>query len=105
MLKIQNPEHFTQVVEFAINAGCAAKLFDRLAYLANYGGNPEYTVCTLGYDFAPHSFRFTIERNGNRWFNGGLIYSGPTQALDGSFPALTVSLEPGDGSHQWSVHT
>ena len=42
------------------------------------------------------------------WYNGGLIYSGPGLPADGSFPSLSVSLDPDANSgkrHMWSVHT
>ena len=43
--------------------------------------------------------------DGSRWFNGGLIYSGPGQPLDGSAPALTVGIGIDSSVHNWSVHT
>jgi hypothetical protein len=89
------------------------------------------TRCILYRDFAPLSFTFvmqrlkrpaaqgvrthlmmtpaehvaycTEDRNWNHWFNGGLIYQGPSQPADGSAPSLTVSIDP--TKHGWFVHT
>jgi hypothetical protein len=90
-------------------------LYDKLRYLALYGNRQgcQYdrkttpgTRCKLYRDFAPYSFNFVIEiREGQqwkRWFNGGLIYSGPDSPVNGSFPTLTVSIDPYNG---WSTHT
>jgi hypothetical protein len=102
-LKIEDPEHFAQVVEFAVANKCYAKLMERLDYLGHY--SDQATTCHLYRDHAPNSFAFAMKRHSSQfWFNGGLIYSGPGQALDGSGPAFTVSIsaEPG---HSWSVHT
>ena len=104
---------------YANGDGC---LHDR-----NKGSN---TRCRLYKDFAPYSFQFTIQslkkpdadgprtflkfndadwqeyisddRNWNRMMEGGLIYQGPGNPADGSFPTLTVSLAKGTG---WFVHT
>jgi hypothetical protein len=65
----------------------------------------------MSYDVAPYSFSFahfalpkvTDEKPERKfWFNGGLIYQGPSVPADGSFPSLTVSLTPGTG---WFCHT
>jgi hypothetical protein len=108
MLEIYCEEHLKKVREFARGVGALKQLDDKLNYLRDYGGGDN--VCRLGYDFAPNSFEFIMcHPDGTRWFNGGLIYSGPTQPLDGSFPALTVSLDilngPPKNTHDWSVHT
>jgi hypothetical protein len=66
--------------------------------------------CLLYGDFAPHSFGFShfvlpaYASSGKRTFsyNGGLIYSGPGCAGDGSFPSLCVNLGDGTG---WFCHT
>lgn len=103
MIDFKAPDHFVKVLRFAVSVGAADKLVERLDYLANYGDGTN--TCELHNDWAPHSFEFVMKRaDGTRWFNGGLIYSGPGQPLDGSAPALTVSLSKGDG-HGWSVHT
>lgn len=87
-------EHFDKVTRFAALNGCLLKLAERLDYLTNYGGGGN--VCHLYYDRAPNSFEFTILRaDGSPWFNGGLIYSGPTQSCDDVNPS----------KHAWSVHT
>lgn len=130
MIQIHDPAYFEQVIAFAAQAGASAQLVERLAYLSNYGSEPErggYDAlpdaaarlawalthanpmsarCELYPDFAPHSFRFLMLRaDGSRWFNGGLIYSGPGQPLDGSFPALTVGIGIDTSVHGWSIHT
>lgn len=105
MLKIECADYLAEVETWAKENGCIDKLESRLDYLRNYGGAPDFTECYLYKDFAPHSFEFVIEREGKRWFNGGLIYSGPGQPLDGSFPALTVDLGPSGREHDWSIHT
>ena len=85
--------------------GLSAQLERQLDYLATYGGH-NYQ-CVLGNDFAPHSFDFALYRPGAKdarkfFFNGGLIYQGPSCPADGSFPSLTVSLASGTG---WFCHT
>ena len=103
-LKIVSQEHLANVLEFAINNGCVHKLVERLNYLASYGGGKN--VCMLHQDWAPNSFEFVMNHpDGSRWFNGGLIYSGPGQPLDGSTPALTVGIGIDTSVHGWSVHT
>jgi hypothetical protein len=103
-----NPEdldHLEQVRDFARAADLSTQLERQLHYLADYGqrGNQ----CVLGRDFAPHSFSFAMYRPGAKdarkfIFNGGLIFQGPSQPADGSFPSLTVSLNSGTG---WFCHT
>lgn len=104
MIEIVDPAHFAKVMTFALHNGCAAKLCERLDYLSKYGeGNNK---CIVGYDWAPNSFSFLMQRpDGSTWFHGGLIYSGPTQPLDGSSPALTVGIGVDSSVHGWSVHT
>ena len=104
MITIQSQQHFAEVMQFAINNGCADKLLDKLSYLAQYAEGDN--VCHLHTDFAANSFEFLmVKPDGTRWFNGGLIYSGPDQPLDGSFPALTVGIGIDSSKHGWSVHT
>lgn len=104
MIKIEDKEHFASVAEFALNAGAADKLNQAVAYLAGYGDGKN--ICMLHKDWAPASFAFAMHRpDGTFWFNGGLIYSGPTQPLDGSGPAFTVGIGQSTGQHDWSVHT
>lgn len=113
MLSIQNQEHFAKVKAFAESVGAQAELQKQLDYLATYAchDDPERTRCHLMADFAPHSFTFTMEKRSSDgaeytyWFNGGLIYRGPGQPLDGSAPALTVDISPSNKTHDWSVHT
>lgn len=103
-LKIEDTEHFARVVEFAIANKCYDKLMERLDYLGHYSDHP--TVCCLYHDHAPNSFAFVMKNEqGQGWFAGGLIYSGPSQPLDGSAPALTVGIGIDSSRHGWSVHT
>jgi hypothetical protein len=103
-MKIHSPEHFAEVTQFALDNGCLLKLAERLDYLTTYGGGGN--ICHLHKDFAPNSFEFLMCRpDGSSWFNGGLIYSGPGQPADGSFPSLTVSLDNDSSKHAWGVHT
>jgi hypothetical protein len=99
--------HLEQVRAFARATGLTELLERRLHYLVDYGhrGNR----CVLSKDFAPHSFSFVIYRPGVKGerkfiFNGGLIFQGPSQPADGSFPSLTVSLASGTGRfcHTWA---
>lgn len=100
MLVIHDPEYLDLVRDFAKSMGLEQQLQQKLDYLAEYGdGN---NTCKLGKDFAPHSFIFTMFRDGSYWFNGGLIYQGPDCPADGSFPSFTVSLAKRTG---WFVHT
>jgi hypothetical protein len=94
----------SDILEFALNNKCEAKLIERLNYLANYGeGN---NTCKVFNDLAENSFSFVMLRpDGSHWFNGGLIYSGPGQPLDGSAPALTVGIGIDTSVHDWSIHT
>ncbi len=104
MLEIINLDHFAKVSDFAESVGAFDKLNERLNYLDTYGGGD--CTCKLYPDWAPNSFAFVMKRpDGTRWFNGGLIYSGPGQPLDGSAPALTVGIDIDSSKHGWSVHT
>ncbi len=104
MIEFKDPEYLIAVLRWAAQHDCAKQLADKLEYLAQYGEGDN--CCELHRDSAPHSFEFLIRRpDGTRWFNGGLIYSGPGQRLDGSAPAFTVGLGVTDHMHNWSVHT
>lgn len=83
MINLNNPEHFAQVMQFAVSEGLAAQLVDRLEYLSNY---TQGAACFLYADFAPHSFVFNIvHADGKVGMCGGLIWS--------------------EHDHKWSVHT
>ncbi len=105
MININNPDHFAEVMQFALNNQCADKLIKQLNTLANFGGKPDYSTCYLYADFASNSFAFNIQKEGKNWMNGGLIYSGPGQPLDGSAPAFTVGIGIDSSEHGWSIHT
>jgi len=105
-------DRIEQVREFARSIGKLAQFESQLDYLAGYGANgePARKQCMLGYDFASHSFGFCLftpavhssTHKRERYFNGGLIFSGQGSPNDGSFPALTVSLSSHVG---WFCHT
>jgi hypothetical protein len=111
MLVIKDEAYFHEVIVFADHVGARDRLQRQLDRLAAFSGDESTTRCLLHRDFAAHSFAFLIETRSadgswRTWFNGGLIYSGPGQPLDGSFPALTVSLDRASGvEHDWSIHT
>lgn len=76
---------------------------------------PGDQICVISKDFAPHSLRFFgvygTASNPKGWqrgpgfHNGGFIYDGPGQPLDGSAPALTVSIGDQPAKHSWGIHT
>ena len=104
MIDFKAPEHFLAVLSWAAANNCAKQLVDKLEYLATYGNGDNHVE--IHYDSTPHSFEFLmLHPDKTRWFNGGLIYSGPGQPLNGSAPAFTVSLSPTGHEHNWSVHT
>lgn len=117
MIEIKCPEHFRDVVAFAAKVGALDQFMGRVLYLGAYAlqsRNIADVKAELFRDDAPHSFAFVIyaakkplHRGGawERWFNGGLIYSGPGQPLDGSAPAFTVGIGTDPAVHSWSVHT
>ena len=110
MLHIENQDHFDAVMLFAAEHGLQHKFGDRIKYLSTYAehGDVGKTRCRLGWDFAPQSFSFTMEkRQGDGeyvyWFNGGLIFH---QANSNGVenPVLSVRV----GAHlesDWGVHT
>lgn len=104
MIELHDSDHFIDVLKFASSVGAADKLADKLQYLTQYGDGKN--TCHVFRDWAPYSFEFVMHHaDGSRWFNGGLIYSGPGQPLDGSAPALTVGIGVDSSQHGWSIHT
>ncbi|MFX1689735.1 hypothetical protein PWR05_35285 [Paraburkholderia sp. A2RI-6] len=102
-LNIMDTEAFGRAMEFALRVGATDRLSERLSFLAGYAGGEG--VCELYANRAPHSFEFLMHRaDGSRWFNGGLIYSGPGVPADGTGPAFSVSLSVESG-HSWGVHS
>jgi hypothetical protein len=105
-------DRLEQVREFARSIGLSEQLERQLNYLHGYANHDDAPKrqCVLAYDFAPHSFSFahyvlpTSSKDGTRkfWFNGAMIWQGPSCPADGSFPSLTVSLAEGTG---WFCHT
>lgn len=121
-------ERFLEVMKFAAENDLLSQLLQKLHYLDNYANGEGQTYdksqakntrCTLSRDFAPLSFRFCMEKcdlwsdndalreqRGKPWehyFIGGLIYSGPDQPMDGTAPALTVSIE--SSQIGWTINT
>lgn len=100
--------YLEEQMAFARSIDRMDNLAERLYFLVQ-SGRPRPTRTVLFRDFAPHSFIFTqqqVDDSGQKWvrtMNGGLIYSGPDQPLDGSAPAYTVSLN--DSHVGWSTHT
>lgn len=111
MLIIECPEYYQKVRSEVSQAGLLPKLqagLNQLCELFANTADPESVRHRLFKDFAKWSFVWSIERRekDGTWkqlYNGGLIYSGPTQKLDGSAPAFCVSL--GDPEEGWSIHT
>lgn len=102
-LHIECEEYFAEVCAFAKDAECSEALTRALNRLKTMAGDG---IAYLHKDFAPLSFAFMIvDPNGKRGLVGGLIYSGPGQALDGSAPTFTVSVDPPSDNHNWSIHT
>lgn len=84
-----------------------------LAYLSTYADG-RVNAHLYKDAFAPNSFSIIMlaANSGEKWWNGGLIYSGPglggepAVRLDGGAPAFTVSLVHAPvGAHHWSIHT
>lgn len=92
-------ERWSEIKKHAKAMGLQRQLARQLRALhrMSFGG-----VCLLGYDFAPLSMGFSVQRNGRTVINGGLIYQGPGSPADGSAPSFTVSLATGTG---WFLHT
>ena len=94
--------HWEKVREFAMRTGRCASLQRCLDRLQRIAANLDGKV-TLGTDFAPYSFLFSIEAPGSSGLNGGLIFHGShDNGGDGSAPTYAVNLTPEDG---WSIHT
>jgi hypothetical protein len=94
--------------------GLLSQFESQLEWLDGYGRNddgPRKRQCMLGHDSASLSFgfahywlpKYTDDKKRRFCFNGGLIYQGPGQPADGSFPSLTVSL--GNTRTGWFCHT
>lgn len=112
MLVIKDPEYMADVKEFADTVGMRKQLEEKLKYLDEFAehGDRGRTQCHIRKDFAPYSFEFTMTRRRPEgedgydfFFVGGLVYHGKhDNGGDGSFPTLSVCLEPTNG---WEVHT
>ena len=116
-------QYFLDQIKWAAENGLLCNrahtgLIDQLYLRAHWGDQArrdrgEIVRSRICQDCAPHSFQFLQETgrmfpdgtlDWNLDYNGGLIYGGPDHPLDGSGPALTVSVsssnQPG-----WSSHT
>lgn len=117
VINADDAEYFGGVMTQAVKLGLINQFLKQLQWLSEYANRPgcmydcedgKNTRCKLFKDFAPLSFTFSIEKttdnvNWEHWFNGGLIYQGPSCPADGSFPSLTVSLN--STKHGWFAHT
>jgi len=56
----------------------------------------------LSKDFAPFSFFFSLRKEGQRDFCGGMIYYGPGEGGSGS-PQFSVRI--GEQVEEWTIHT
>lgn len=91
-------DYFAEVENFAARVGKLKQLYGRIEQLCSNGD-----TVRLFKDFAPHSFEFIRLRDGERVYNGGLIFHGPHDGGgNGGAPTFSVSLTPVDG---WSIHT
>lgn len=102
-------EYYEEILKTAQAAGLSNKLKEQLDYLDNYGGRDK-TKCLLYKDWAPLSFRFTMQKKNEsgaleHWFIGGLIFHSPHDNFgDGGMPSLSVSLDD-SGETRWEIHT
>lgn len=111
MLIIKNQEYFDQVKAEIKGTHLEAKFqaaLDRLTQIFGSKDKPESVRHNLAKDFAKWSFSWWIEKQSSdgTWrfvMNGGLIYSGPSQRLDGGAPAYVVSMD--DQEEGWSLHS
>ena len=94
-------EKWEEVVQFARENYCVPALARAIFNLC--GRNNWRTV--LYTDFAPLSFGWGWFDGAEFRMGGGLIYSGPGQPLDGTGPALTVSLSQPSEKHSWTMHS
>jgi hypothetical protein len=114
-------DKFAETCRFAAEHDLLAAWLKTLAYLDGYANGEgctydqksgKNTRCTLSPDFAPLSFRVSMERKkGYRedfepWIAGGLIYHGPVpETAEGAGRSnLTVDLSSDDAPH-WGFHT
>ena len=84
-------DKLVQTKQFAQSRGLLPQLE---AALERIGRNAD---AILYNDFAKYSFSFTVAKDGKFWYNGGLIYHGPSQE-----ETFTVTLNDGEG---WQIHT
>lgn len=114
MLRVLNEKHFHKVLKKVEECDMQAEarlgpdgpfvlplLEQELKYLHNYGGDVKAWEVLLDWDFADWSFSVNWLRDGERVFNGGLIFHSGAGFNDGS---LSVELNPPKGLH-WSIHT
>lgn len=139
MLIIENQNYFEKVLRFARATDQLPKLLKELWRLHTFGQArevpdqppafaegcgqfppPEWTKygdqtqCFLHSDFAPASFYFVLEKGGQRWFNGGLIYHGKQagwtmpngQVIPEGFGVETFNVQlVSSPENPWSINT
>ena len=97
-LEIYSPKEFCDAIRFAAKSGQIDSFIDTLDRLVN---TPVDRTVTLGKDFEPYSFGFSVQDARGLSFNGGFIYHGPLH--DGKMGGCSsIQLCPKDG---WSLHT
>lgn len=93
--------YLADVLAFAQRTKQLDNLLEKFEYLDNYADRKCVTI--IGTDFAPYSFSFCIKRDGEVWFNGGMIYHGDHDGYgSGSAPTFSVTLDKATG---WRIHT
>lgn len=114
MLIILCTSHHEVTKAFAERIGLLDDLEAQLTYLDGYAneasrraGSSDLTRCQLSQDIAPWSFYFQMERAGEDgiyrfWFEGALVYHGPSDGGSGEAPSFATGLVP---QHGWSLHT
>lgn len=100
-LRIKCRKHFLQVQETAKKLGLE-EAFNRAFQIAHQWTEHGDRVVEIYSDFAPLSFGYAIlapshdhgHYTSTVVIAGGLIYQGPDIPANGSFPSLTVSMDP-----------
>lgn len=103
----ETQEKFVRAAAFAVKIGKLENLLSQIVYLETYAQPEKITEVRIEYDFAAHSFGFTIlqYRNRNsepeRLINGGLIYHGPLENGEMN-NNLSITMDKSIG---WQTHT
>ena len=98
-------DHAEKVIAFSktLPPELQCTLWEALNYVARVARNIQGSG-VIGYDFAPHSLGFSIQRaSGDRLVCGGIIFHGAHDGGgDGGAPTYSVCLTPQVG---WQIHT